>query len=439
MLSTVTADTLSLIKNPLFIQYARIYLDIYENFLQQVQADGMAIAEYQPQAAKKTLEKLCAKGAIARNNGKSLVLNWLSPACEACKKGTNSLTFYLSLMCHRKCYYCFNPNQENYEFYTKNKKDCRAELEQVYKKGRKLSYLALTGGEPLLHKKETIEFFHFARRRFRKAHTRLYTSGDLLDQETLQELNAAGLNEIRFSIKLEDEAKIRQQIYEQISRAKQYIPDVMVEMPVIPGTLPEMKALLLDLERLEISGINLLEFCYPFYNVQEFQKRAFQIKNPPYETLYNYWYAGGLPVAQSEAACLELLDFALDQGLKIGVHYCSLENKHTGQVFQQNSSATFSALTYFSSQDFFLKTAKVFGEDIAKVLKVFKQKKITSFRINQEHQFLEFHVREIKNLKGLNVEIAISSQIIEAREDGQYLRELKVELTYPESFDLKMI
>jgi hypothetical protein len=36
----------------------------------------------------------------------------------------------------------------------------------------------------------------------------------------------------------------------------------------------------------------------------------------------------------------------------------------------------------------------------------------------------------------LDVEVGLSYNVMETREDGQYLRELKVALVHPESFDL---
>ena len=44
----------------------------------------------------------------------------------------------------------------------------------------------------------------------------------------------------------------------------------------------------------------------------------------PFPVLYDYGYAGGLPLAGSELLCLELLEYALDEGLSLGVHYLSL-------------------------------------------------------------------------------------------------------------------
>ena len=213
----------------------------------------------------------------------------------------------------------------------------------------------------------------------------------------------------------------------------------MVEMPVIPGTLQQMKQLLGHLNEIRISGINLLEFCFPYNNLDEFKKRSFQVKNPPYAVLYDYWYAGGLPVSQSEAECLELLDFALSAGLNIGIHYCSLENKHSGQIYQQNSGQSVSGLAYWSPRDYFLKTAKVFGKDIPAVLSEFKRKKISLFTYNKDYDFLEFHVNEVAQLKKLGVEAGISSQVIEQRGDGHYLRELKIDLVEPDKFELRFI
>lgn len=432
-------DILKNITNPAFQKYACMYDEIYANYLEGIQNKGLKLDPAPERQRGAALEKLRQKGVTFRNENKSLYLNRISPACEACRKGMESVTFFISLMCHRHCYYCFNPNQENYDYFSKNKRDYKAELLQLAKSGQKIACIALTGGEPLLHRQETVDFFALAREKFRKSHTRLYTSGDLLDQEMLQELRQAGLDEIRFSVKLEDGAELRQKVYERMALAREYIPDVWVEMPVIPGTLPEMKELLLILNGLGIRGINLLEFCFPFHNTEQFQSRSFQIKNPPFLTLYDYWYAGGLPVSRSEEECLALLEFAADQDMKMGVHYCSLENKHTGQVYQQNYKYKNSGLTYFSPKDYFLKTAKVFGGDIPRVLKRLKKNRVSPFYLNEEHQFLEFHVKEVKTLKDLDLEIGISSYILEERQDGPCLRELKVDLAYPDTFDIRKI
>ena len=91
---------------------------------------------------------------------------------------------------------------------------------------------------------------------------------------------------------------------------------------------------------------------------------------------------------------------------------------------------------FFSPRDYFFKSAKVFGEDISKVKKIFKKKNVTQSQFNADYNYLEFHVSQIKLLKDLDIEIGISSNVMEVREDGKYLRELKIDRTYPKDFDL---
>ena len=112
----------------------------------------------------------------------------------------------------------------------------------------------------------------------------------------------------------------------------------MVEMPVIPGTLSEMQELLVRLDDMGVRGVNLLEFCFPLCNAEAFRDRGFELRKHPFNYLYDYWYGGGVPVAGSEAEALELLAFAEREGLRLGIHYCSSDNKNTGQIYQQNKA-----------------------------------------------------------------------------------------------------
>lgn len=436
MVIDITPDTLLQIKNPCFAAYAAMYVRIYDDFMAQVRRTGIAIdpQDYE-QAAAQQRQRLKEKGATIRNDGKSVVVNWISPACETCRTGVGSATFFISLQCHRQCFYCFNPNQDNYERFAHHKRDVLSELQQIHAAGQKIKHLALTGGEPLLHKREAVAIFRYADEHFPEAQTRLYTCGDHADAAILSELRDVGLDEIRFSIRMHDLEQGHRRVFERIELAKEHIPSVMVEMPVLPGTLDPMKDVLLELDRIGIDGINLLEFCYPLVNADTFNAKGYAVKSRPYRIPYNYWYAGGLPIARSELECLDLLEFAIDRRLKIGVHYCSLENKHTGQIYQQNFGQPIPDTACFSERDYFLKSAKVFGADIPRVKRVFERIRYSAYQTNTEYDFLEFHVDRIPALKDLDVEVGISTGVMEAREDGQYLRELKVDLTYPAVFD----
>ncbi|MAT98646.1 MAG: radical SAM protein [Anaerolineaceae bacterium] len=436
MIIDITRETHNQIKNRRLAEYAAIYLGIFDDFMDQVTATGIEIDErdYGPETAVR-IKNLRHKGAVLRNSDRSIYINAISPACVACQKGVGSATFFSSLQCHRDCYYCFNPNQVDYDYFQQNKVNPAQELAQIGAAGHRVDYLALTGGEPLLHKAEANAFFHTASEIFPQAHTRLYTTGDHANEATLQELKAAGLEEIRFSIRMHDLAKGHRLTFERIALAKQYISIVMVEMPILPGTLAEMKEVLLELERLQIHSINLLEFCYPFTQAQAFSERGFKVKKRPFHILNNYWYAGGVPISESELVCLDLMAFALEQELTIGVHYCSLENKLTGQNYQQNYGRSLPKTAVFSEKDYLLKSAKVFGSDISKVLNVFNRNGYRDYQRNREHRYLEFHVDQIPNLAGLDIEIGISTSTLEMRENDWVVRELKVDLTRPDLFD----
>lgn len=439
MITEIDRAALAKIQNPAFRAYASRYVEIHEDFLAQVERFGVPLAamDERPEVEAR-LKRLQEKGAHVRNDERSVYINNISPSCLACQTGAGSATLFVSLKCHRDCFYCFNPNQENYEGFAAQMRNLTQDLQELKHTQTRLRHLALTGGEPLLYKEETLSFFEDAHKMFPGVYTRLYTSGDHADSATLEGLKESGLQEIRFSIRLEDSAQAIRHTLERIEKAKKYIPFVMVEMPVLPGRLEEMKNILRELEHISIFSINLLEFCFPLHNAEEFVKRGYRIKSHPYRVLYNYWYAGGLPVAQSELDCLELVEFALDSGFKMGMHYCSLENKHTGQVYQQNHAAPISAPVVASNKDYYLKTAKVFGKDIAVVKDRLAKKKKAQLTHQADYDCLEFHVRDIRALHGLDIEIGISTSILEQRGGEQVMRELKIDLTTPEIFNLEM-
>jgi pyruvate formate-lyase activating enzyme-like uncharacterized protein len=436
MITKVTEGIIPRIKNRALIDYSHIYFSIKNETLKAIESFGLPLEKNDIEDSRQSKQaQLKASGAIFRNNNKSILSNSrISSACEACQTGTGSFTTFVSLKCHRDCYFCFNKNQDDYSFYVANQKDINKELIELLASGVNLKHLAVTGGEPLLHKEETLSFLRLAKELTPATYTRLYTAGDLLDVEALKGLKEYSLDEIRFSIKMEDSPQKIKHVLSKIALSKDYIPNVLVEMPVIPGTMAEMKELLLELEELDIFGINLLEFCFPLENTPAFQERGLELKNPPYEVFYNYWYAGGLAVANSEQMCMELVEFAMEKKLKLGVHYCSLENKFTGQVYQQNHDQQLGETYIFSQKDYFLKTAKVFGKDQQKVKAILEQYQLP-YVINSQYNYLQFSIKAIERLGKANVDIIISSNVVEFEGKDQLVREVNIEWTTPLLFE----
>src|SRR5690349_10321255 len=105
MIVDVTKSNVTEIQNPALGEYANTYVQIYQNFMDQVHAMGLEIeAEDTTEAVAQKSEYLRKKGAVTRNQEKSIYANRISPSCVACQTGIGSATFFVSLKCHRDCF-----------------------------------------------------------------------------------------------------------------------------------------------------------------------------------------------------------------------------------------------------------------------------------------------------------------------------------------------
>ena len=207
MVEKVTVANVGGIANPAFRDYARRYVDIEEGFREAVAGFGVPFAEPVDEGDREAaVEELASLGVRSLNDGKSLVSGWQSPACEACRLGLHAETYVMTLACPRRCFFCFNPNQADFDGRAAGPRDVVRQLEARARSGVHLRHVALTGGEPLLHPDEAVAFFERAWELFPGVHSRLYTSGAGLDGALLTRLRGAGLSEIRFSVKTDEGA-----------------------------------------------------------------------------------------------------------------------------------------------------------------------------------------------------------------------------------------
>ena len=343
------------------------YAAVEERYVRSLEEKGLKFVPRGQGAERRAelRERLRERGVAFRNDGASLSTGWLSPACVECTGSNGSETFSTTFKCHRDCYFCFNHNQADYDLFFEQGCPWEEGLQRAAEEHDTLAVIGLTGGEPLLNLDDSLAFLARAAELFPTAHKRMYTSGDLLTEEAAAALRDAGLDEIRFSVKDDDTPAMQQKVLDAMRLAKRYIPSVMVEMPIIPGSHEHVQNLMRAFQDAGIDGMNLLEFCFPFCNWEEFDKRGFELRNPPFEVMYDYGYSGGLAVAGSEELILELMDWALDNGITFGLHYCSLENKHRSEIRQKNERAAgMHPCIEFDEGNFFLRTAKVFGDDV---------------------------------------------------------------------------
>ena len=401
---------------------------IEERYIAALQEHGVVFA--QRGANDERIAQLRAElkeaGAEFKNAGASIVHGWQSKACVECTGEGGSETFSTTFKCHRDCYFCFNYNVADYETFVREGCPWEQGLKDSHRQFEDLAAIGLTGGEPLLVLDESVRFLEAAREQYPHAHMRMYTSGDLLTEEGATRLRDAGLDEIRFSVKQDDDPERQERVLAAMELAKRYIPDVMVEMPIIPGTYDEMCALFDRWAEIGITGINLLEFCFPFNNWDEFASRGFEIRNPPFDVMYDYGYSGGLPVAGSEELCLELMLYGIKNNVPFGMHYCSLDNKHRSEMRQMNERGEFLHLCYeFDKEDFFLKTAKVFGDDVVPTVEAISDAGCRSYlMLNDDESSICFPPHYLKALEDVDVTPCISYNVLERDGKDYYLQEV---------------
>ena len=373
-----------------------LYEDIEAEHMAALEATGIAFAPYDSERLEREglLRQLRERGARIRNGGASVAIGPMSVACEACTGSCVSRSFALTNNCHRDCFFCFNPNQEDFAYWCERPFPWRRQLDDLAAEPGSPACIALTGGEPLLMADEAVAFFSRASELFPAAHLRLYTSGDLLSRELIDRLVRAGLHEIRFSVKQDDKPELLEKVLERMAWAREQVPTVMVEMPVIPGTDSFMKELLAKLDALGVDGVNLLEFAYAMWNWPVFESLGLTLRNPPQQVMFDYTYAGALAVQDSEEDCLRLMLWAREQGLGLALHYCSLENKHRAQVRNMNEPfADIHACYAFDYDDFFLKTALAFDGDRDLVRRALEREGCRQVLEDAEGGSLAFHPR----------------------------------------------
>lgn len=403
------------------------YNEVRDTYLKTLEGKGIVFAKPNANADKRCALRgeLRQRGARFCNAGASIRVGWISEACVECTGNRGSETFSTTFKCHRDCYFCFNHNQADYDKFFREGCPWEEGLDRASHSYQSLACLGLTGGEPLLNLDDTIRFLKRARELFPDTHKRMYTSGDLLTEEGARRLRDAGLQEIRFSVKNDDPDELQERVLANMELASRYIPDVMVEMPIVPGTETEMKKLMRRFDQAGIKGMNLLEFCFPFHNWDEFARRGFEVRNPPFDVMYDYGYSGGLPIDGSEELALSLMVFALDEGLSFGMHYCSLDNKHRSEMRQMNECGAHAHPCYrFDEGDFFLKTAKVYGADRELARAVLDAAGCTDYFEDDEEKSFAFPPRYLPALKGTPVTPVYSVNVLETREDGRYLCEI---------------
>lgn len=274
-------------------------------------------------------------GLVARNfcedpDTGSLYIGSRSVNCENCVLGrTNGL--HLTDYCSRSCFFC--PQRRSPETCFTRQLNCHTPTEEDNRKTITTMQLndstgcGLSGGEPLIVYDKVLHYLRLLKEHMGKDFwIHLYTNGDYINRSTLAELKAAGLDEIRFDVAATDYN------LEKVALSREYIPKVLIEIPVIPNDIARLQGMMFESEKLGIDSINFHEMVISSHNVEKLRPRGYIAAQPAYKV--PFYLMNEAPVLGSEELILDLLELALTKQFSYGVHYCS----YRARIIKQNYS-----------------------------------------------------------------------------------------------------
>ncbi|MCZ4694555.1 radical SAM protein [Ancylomarina euxinus] len=238
----------------------------------------------------------------------------ISKGCKLCGAGFWSCLF-ITGKCNANCFYC--PTSQTHDDLpsTQGLSFESASAYAEYVNHFKFKGVGFSGGEPFLVFDRVIDFLKKLRKKCSPdLYVWLYTNGILVDEIKLKKLAALGLNEIRFDIGATDFS------LDKVRMAKGIIENVTIEIPAIPEELERMKLLLPEMIKAGVSNLNLHQLRLTKYNAPKLLKRD-----------YTYVADERPLVLESEIMALELIKYASDSHLEIGINYCSFNFKHRFQ------------------------------------------------------------------------------------------------------------
>jgi pyruvate formate-lyase activating enzyme-like uncharacterized protein len=230
----------------------------------------------------------------------------LSQGCQRCGEGLWSCLFIAS-KCNANCFYCPTaqnssamPESQGLTFET-------AEAYAEYVQHFKFKGVGFSGGEPLLEADKVIAYTKQLRRSCDSdLYIWMYTNGILASEEIFSQLGEAGINEVRFDIGA-THFKL-----DAIAKARDHIQNLTIEIPAVPEETELLKKLLPKMVDAGVTNLNLHQMRLTPYNVKKLIKHN-----------YTYVAAEQPIVLESELAALEIMNYAKENNLSIGINYCS--------------------------------------------------------------------------------------------------------------------
>jgi uncharacterized protein len=239
----------------------------------------------------------------------------ISEGCKLCGQGLWSCLF-ITNKCNANCFYCPSAQLQDEVPATQSLTFETAESYADYINFFGFKGLSFSGGEPLLFFDRTLHYLKTIRKMCSPdLYIWMYTNGILASENKFKELADAGLNEIRFDI-----GATRYRL-DKVHLAIGIIPNVTVEIPAVPEEKEKLKQFLPKLIEAGVTNLNLHQLRLTKHNAPKLLKRN-----------YTFIQAEQPVALESELAALEIVQFAREKNLKIGINYCSFLFKNRFQL-----------------------------------------------------------------------------------------------------------
>lgn len=233
-------------------------------------------------------------------------LNNISPGCRLCGKGLWSCLF-ITGKCNASCFYCPALQKEDHLPTSQGLSFDTPQAYAEYINYFKFKGVSFSGGEPLLVKERTMAYLKELRKSCNNdLYIWMYTNGLAGSKNIYHELGQAGLNEIRFDVGATGFG------LEHIYEAKDEIDNITIEIPAVPEEKEKLKKLLHQFSDAGVTRLNLHQMRLTPYNAPKLARRN-----------YTYIAAERPVVLESELAALEIMNYAREHNLEIGINYCS--------------------------------------------------------------------------------------------------------------------
>ena len=203
----------------------------------------------------------------------------LPKGCRMCARGAK-MVLLVTGKCHRTCFYCPLSEAKRGRDVVYANETVIEDMSQILLEARQMRALGtgITGGEPLLALKRTIDIITALKKEFGPAHhIHLYTTGDF-DPEQVRTLAKAGLDEIRFHPPVEDWTTDRPGFLPVFLASKKTGLATGIEIPAIPGMHKEMTALGRRFFGLGLDFLNLNELEVAEPNWKAFKKLGYETR-----------------------------------------------------------------------------------------------------------------------------------------------------------------